>query len=335
MRDIVKYLPKYNEGNNMDLQRLANFELRQICYFLLLVQAGNNFSEAAKQLGIKQPPFSQRIQALEKSLQTGKNTAEVKLLDRSKQPAELTEAGQVFLEEAQLALMHLERAITQAQRASRGEIGQLTIGMYTSFATSILPKILSVFQKQFPDVELELREIPVQKEVELLQTYQIDIVFHNSLSLYEEDSGLNCIPILQEKFMLVIPQNHPLAHQSQIDLSDLKNEQIILPSLEAFPFYQQVITLCQQVGFEPNIIHNIQVTGIVTILSLVAAEIGVAILPEHGQVLCREDVVYRPISEPALTRQAVAVWRENDASIVLQKFLNVIQDVMSLPSFNL
>jgi DNA-binding transcriptional LysR family regulator len=318
----------------MDIKHLANFELRQICYFLLLVQSGNNFSEAAKQLGIKQPPFSQRIQALEKSLKAGKTTAEVKLLDRSKQPAELTEAGKVFLEETQLALMHLERAITQAQRASQGEIGHLKIGMYTSFATSILPRILRTFQQQFPQVELELQEISVQKEVELLQNYQVDIVFHNSLSVYEEDSGLNCIPILQEKFMLVIPQNHPLANLSQISLSDLKNERIILPSLEVFPFYQQVIALCQQAGFEPNIVQNIQVTGIVTILSLVAAEMGVAILPEHGQVLYREDITYRPILEPSLTRQAVAVWRQNDSSIILQQFLNVIQDVMSLPSFS-
>jgi DNA-binding transcriptional LysR family regulator len=319
----------------MDLQRLANFELRQICYFILLVQAGNNFSEAAKQLGIKQPPFSQRIQALEKSLQTDKNTTEIKLLDRSKQPAELTAAGKVFLEETQLALMHLERAITQAQRASQGEIGHLKIGMYTSFATSILPKILSVFQKRFPEVELELREIPVQKEVELLQSYQIDIIFHNSLGLYEEDSELSCIPILQEKFMLVIPQNHPLAHQDKVALSDLKDERIILPSLEAFPFYKKVITLCQKAGFEPNIVHNIQVTGIVTILSLVAAEIGVAILPKHAQVLYREDVIYRPILEASLTRQAVAVWRKNDSSIVLQQFLNVIRELMVLPSFTI
>ena len=314
----------------MDIQRLINLELRQVCYFLLLVQANNNFSEAAKRLGIKQPPFSQRIQALEKSLKLSKNSPDVKLFDRSKHPVELTEAGKVFLEEVQLALMHLDRGITQAQRASQGQIGLLKVGMYTSFATSILPKILKEFKSRFPDVELELREIPVQKEVLLLKNHQVDIVFHNSDSLYEEDSGLDYMPILKEDFMLVIPINHPLAKQSQIPLSALENEPIILPSLDALPFYQQVIILCRQAGFEPNIIQNIQVTGIVTILSLVAAEIGIAILPDHGKVLHRDDIVYRPIKETNLTRQAVVVWRQDDRSIVLHQFLNVIEAVMHL-----
>lgn len=316
----------------MDIQRLINLELRQICYFILLVQANNNFSEAAKRLGIKQPPFSQRIKALENSLKPDQNALEVELLDRSKKPVKLTPAGQVFLEEVQLALMHLDRGIIQAQKASQGQIGLLKVGMYTSFATSILPNILKEFKSRFPEVELELREIPVQKEIQLLKTHQVDLVFHNSTSFYQEDSGLECLPILQESFMVVLPKSHSLASQTQIPLSALKNEDIILPSLDAFPFYQQVIYLCQQAGFEPKIINNIHVTGIVTILSLVAAEIGIAILPDHGQVLYRQDVIYRPLQDSRLTRQAVAVWRQDDSSIVLHQFLNVMQAVIKLPS---
>ncbi|MGB3402171.1 MAG: LysR substrate-binding domain-containing protein [Microcoleaceae cyanobacterium] len=316
----------------MDIQRLINLELRQICYFILLVQANNNFSEAAKRLGIKQPPFSQRIQALENSLKSGKNAPNVKLLNRNKSPIELTEAGKVFLEEVQLAVMHLDRGIIQAQKASQGQIGLLKVGMYTSFATSILPNILKEFKSRFPEVELELREIPVKQEIQLLKTHQVDLVFHNSDSFYQEDSGLDCMPILQESFMVVLPQSHSLANQTQISLSALKNEDIILPSLDAFPFYQQVINLCQQAGFEPKIIKNIHVTGIVTILSLVAAEIGIAILPDHGQVLYRQDVIYRPLQDSRLTRQAVAVWRQDDSSIVLHQFLNVMQAVIKLPS---
>jgi DNA-binding transcriptional LysR family regulator len=316
----------------MDIQRLTHLELRQICYFVLLVQANNNFSEAAKRLGIKQPPFSQRIQALEKSLKASSNAPDIKLLDRSKHPVELTEAGQVFLEEVQLALMHLDRGIIQAQKASLGQIGRLKIGMYTSFATSLLPKMIKEFKSRFPEVELELREIPVNQEIQLLKTHQIDIVFHNSTCFYDEDSGLECLPILQEYFMVVLPKYHPLASQTQIPLSALKNEAIILPSLDALPFYQQVINLCRQAGFEPKIINNIQVTGIVTILSLVAAEIGIAILPDHGKVLYRQDIIYRPLQDSSLTRPAVAVWRQDDLSIVLHQFLNVMQTVIQLPS---
>ena len=85
----------------MEFQHLSQFELRQICYFIAVVQADNNFSVAAKRLGIKQPPLSQRIQALEELLSSDQKALAVKLFDRSKRPLELTEAGQAFLIEAQ------------------------------------------------------------------------------------------------------------------------------------------------------------------------------------------------------------------------------------------
>lgn len=312
----------------MDFGHLSDFELRQICYFIEVVQAGNNFSEAARRLGIKQPPLSQRIQALEKLLSTHKNTSEVKLFDRSTKPVRLTEAGKVFLEEAQLALMHLNRAINQARRASQGQIGHLTVGMNNSIANSILPTVLQEFRKQYPEVELELHEATIQNELQRLKNHQLDVVFYRSPSLYEEDSNLSFMPILQESFLLVLPNTHILANQTQIPLKALKDESIILPSLDVLPFYKQVIKLCKKAGFEPNVVQTVKATGIVTILSLVAAGIGISILPNHVQLLHREGLVYRPIQDVALTRHISIVWRQDDSSIVLQKFLNVIQDIV-------
>lgn len=92
----------------MDFQHLSHFELRQICYFMKVVYAGNNFSQAANHLGIKQPPLSLRIQALEELLSDPKKTYEVKLFDRSKRLIKLTEAGKVFLAEATLARRKLD-----------------------------------------------------------------------------------------------------------------------------------------------------------------------------------------------------------------------------------
>ena len=91
----------------MDLQHLSQFELKQICYFIALVEAGNSFSEAAKRLNIAQPPLSQRIQSLEKLLSADRWS--VKLFDRSKRPIELTRSGQAFLKEVEQALEHLDR----------------------------------------------------------------------------------------------------------------------------------------------------------------------------------------------------------------------------------
>ena len=99
---------------------------------------------------------------------------------------------------------------------------------------------------------------------------------------------------------------------------------MILPDLNALPFYRQIITRCQELGFEPKIVPNIQVAGILTILSLVAAGMGIAILPSHIQVLNYQGVTYRSIKDSQLTRHAVAMWRQEDHSIVLQQFLALL-----------
>jgi DNA-binding transcriptional LysR family regulator len=314
----------------MDYQYLSQFELRQICYFLALVKAENNFTEAAKRLGIKQPPLTQRIQALEKLLSEGQNPHPVKLLDRSKRPIALTEAGEVFLAEAKQAIAHLDRAILRSQQASQGQIGRLVIGITNVMANSILPDVVQSFHQRFPTVVLEMREVTVEEQLSMLRTKQIDITFQQAERFDESDSDLIFQPILQEYFILAIPANHPLAAQSKVALTALKDEQIILPSFDVFPFYQSVILLCQRAGFEPKISQTVVASGAITLLSLVAAGVGVSILPNHVQTLSREGVVYRSLQDTGLTRQVAVVWRSDDSSIVLRQFLNVIQELMNL-----
>lgn len=315
----------------MDFQHLSHFELRQICSFMAVVQSGNNFSQAANHLGTQQPPLSRSIQALEKLLSDPKKTYEVKLFDRSRRPIELTEAGRVFLAEAMIALTHLDRAIAQARQASQGQIGRLVVGMNNSIANSILPEILREFQERFPKVELELREVTIQQEIPMLKNHQLDVVFQRSPYVDENDPSLSFSPILQEYFVVALPETHILANQSRVSLNALKDEAIILPSLDVLPFYEKVIALYKKAGFEPKLVKTTAVTGVVALLSLVAAGIGVAILPNHVQTLHREGVIYRSLQDINLTREIAVVRRQEDSSIVLREFLNVIQDVMNLP----
>lgn len=314
----------------MEFQHLSQFELRQICYFIAVVQANNNFSEAAKRLGIKQPPLSQRIQALEELLSTHQKTLAVKLFDRSKRPIKLTEAGQAFLIEAQQALIHLDRAVSHARQASQGEIGRLIIGMNNSIANTILPEVVKEFQQRFPKVELELHEVTIQQEIQMLKNHQLDVIFQRSPSFEQNDSALSFQPILEEYFVVALPTTHALADQTKISLKALADDAIILPSLDVLPFYEKIVTLCREAGFEPKINHTVTATGVVTLLSLVAAGVGVSILPSHVQTLHREGVVYRSIQHVALTRKIAVVWRQENSSIVLRQFLKVIQEVMNL-----
>lgn len=315
---------------DMEFQHLSQFELRQICYFIAVVQADNNFSEAAKRLGIKQPPLSQRIQALEELLSTDQKTLAVKLFDRSKRPIELTEAGQAFLIEAQQALIHLDRAVSYARQASQGEIGRLIIGVNNSIANTILPEIVQEFQQRFPKVELELHEVTIEQEIQMLRNHQLDVIFQRSPSFEQNEPALSFQPILEEYFVVALPTTHALADQTKISLTALADDAIILPSLDVLPFYEKVVTLCREAGFEPKINQTATVTGVVTLLSLVAAGIGVSILPNHVQTLHREGVVYRSLQNAPLNRQIAVVWRQEDSSIVLRQFLKVIWEVMNL-----
>lgn len=165
----------------------------------------------------------------------------------------------------------------------------------------------------------------------MLKNHQLDVVFQRSPYVDKNDPSLNFSPILQEYFFVALPETHVLADQTQVSLKALKDDAIILPSLDVLPFYEKVIALYRKAGFEPKLVQTTSVTRVVALLSLVAAGIGVAILPNHVQTLHREGVVYRSLQDIKLTREIAIVRRQEDSSIVLREFLNVIQDVMNLP----
>jgi DNA-binding transcriptional LysR family regulator len=314
----------------MEFQHLSQFELRQICNFMTLVQSENNFSKAAEHLGIKQPPFSQSIQALEKLLSNERIGLEVELFNRKKRPVELTEAGRVFLIEAQQALFHLDRAVAHARQASRGEIGRLIVGINNSIANTILPKMLKIFQARFPHVKIEILEVTIEQEVPMLKNHQVDVIFQRSPSFERMNPALfRFQTILEEYFVVALPATHPLADREMIPIEALADDFIILPSVDLFPFYEKVFALCHQAGFTPKIDKSINVSGAVALLSLVAAGFGVSIVPNHVKTLERQGVKYRALEyrsldRTPLNRQIAVVWREDDLSVILHQFIDVV-----------
>ena len=290
-------------------------ELRHFRNFIVVAE-NLSFTVAAEKLQMAQPPLTQQIQALESELG-------VTLFDRRTRPIQLTAAGQVFLEEARSMMSHLAQSVRKVQRVGDGEVGSLTIGIHNSVATSILPILLTTFRSQFPLVILELREVTIDQEIPLLKNHQLDVVFHRLPSPYENDLSLSSCSILQESFVLVLPETHRLASCNHLSIAALHQESLILPFLEGAPFYQTVIETCTAEGIQPRIATEVKATGIVTLLSLVATGIGLTILPSHVQTLHREGVVYRPISGLNLDRKTTLVWRKENDSPVLHNFLKL------------
>ncbi len=306
----------------MDLLNLSSLEIRQICYFLKVVECNNSFSQAAEQLHIDQPPLSQRIRALEKRLK-------VELFNRRRRPVHLTAAGKVFLEMAEPAIAQLEQAMSQAQKAKKGEIGHLSIGIASSAANSILPTLLQKFCHRYPHVLIDIKELTVEAQLEQLEKNQLDIGIEVVSPLALERQQLSWHVVAEESLVLVLHKDHPLTTKTKVPLTALAEQPLILPSIQAFPFYQSFLDQCAIAGFQPKLLEKTTATWMLTILSLVAANIGLAILPSSVLTLQRQDVVYREISGLNLTRKLLAIWRDDDKSTTLQNCLNMIRLVQA------
>ncbi|MDX2230814.1 MAG: LysR family transcriptional regulator [Leptolyngbyaceae cyanobacterium bins.349] len=292
-------------------------ELRHLHYFIAVAEE-LNFSRAANRLHMAQPPLSQQIRQFEDELGFS-------LFHRTKRKVELTDAGQVFLEQARQVLQNLEQAVHIAQQASRGEVGQLAIGFVSSAAYNILPPILKALRRQVPNVTLELRELTTREQVKAVWESKLDIGFVRPPL---QDEELASSVIFQEPLMVALPEAHPLGQGASISIQSLATEPFILfPRMVAPGLHDLILSLCLQAGFNPAVTQ--EAIQMQTIVSLVAAEMGVAIVPLSMQNLQRQGVIYRPLQEPTPTVEIMMIWRHQPPAIV-QRFLEITHQVCNL-----
>lgn len=291
-------------------------ELRHLRYFIAVAEE-LNFTRAAEKLHMAQPPLSQQIQQLEAELG-------FQLFRRTKRTVVLTEAGQVFFEESQKILLQLDRAIQIGQQTSRGELGQLTIGFVSSASHNVVPAILQAFRTLHPAVKLELREMTTKEQLQRLREGQIDIGFIRP----PVEDGMNSEIVFQEPLIVALPQTHHFADRAQVELRQLSTEPFILfPRSLAPGLYDRIISFCQQAGFSP--IAAQEAIQMQTIVSLVAASMGVAIVPESMQNFQRLGVVYKPLQESSPIVSIALIWRDNPTPAVL-RFLETARNSTDL-----
>ena len=285
-------------------------ELRHLRYFIAVAEE-LNFTRAAEKLHIAQPPLSQQIQHLEAELG-------FQLFRRTKRTVHLTAAGQVFFEEAGKILQQVDRAIQLGRQTSRGELGQLTIGFVSSSAHNVVPAILQAFRTRCPAVKLELHELTTNEQLQRLRFGQIDIGF---VRPPVEEDGINAEIVFREPLIAALPETHHLADRPQVELRQLSTEPFILfPRSLAPGLYDPIVSLCQQAGFSP--IAAQEAIQMQTIVSLVAAEMGVAIVPASMQNFQRSGVVYKALPESTCIVAIALIWR-SDPTAAVQRFLEV------------
>jgi DNA-binding transcriptional LysR family regulator len=287
-------------------------DLRQLRYFVAVAEE-LHFSNAARRLRIAQPALSRQIQALERELA-------VQVLLRNRRKVQLTPAGQVFLDRTRLLLSRVEDAVLAAQRASGGVSGSLNLGFVGSATYDVLPAVLRAFRKIAPHVDLTLSEMTVHAQLEALTEKRIDI---GLLRLPARTPGLVFRTIAREPLYLALPSSHRLAQQSVVRLSALAGEPFVLYPDHPRPSWTEfVIGLCQQAGFQPIIVQR--TVEIQTTLSLVAAGIGVSVVPACIGNIIRKEVVYRRLTGVRARTELQVAYREEDPSPVVQTFLKVM-----------
>jgi len=293
-------------------------ELRHLRYFVAVAEE-LHFGRAATRLAIVQPSLSQQIRQLEDELG-------FPLFQRTKRSVELTEAGKVFLSAAHSILAQVQEAKRAAQRAYRGEEGRLVVGYTSSSTYDLLPLMLRVYRERFPHVEVVLRELTTHEQVRALEGEYIQV---GLLRLPINAPLLDIEIVRQEPIVCVLPEEHPLAVRERIAVSLLAQEPFVLQSRHrGAGYYAQLMQLCLAAGFSPNVIQ--EVTELHAIVGLVAAGIGVSLVPLSTQNIRSHGVVYRELEGTAPMTEMAVAWRRDAHSAIVQNFLTVARETQSL-----
>lgn len=289
-------------------------ELRHLRYFIAVAEH-LHFSHAAETLHIAQPPLSQQIQSLE-------NELGVPLLIRTRRSVQLTPAGKAFLAEAKKVIAQAEHAIAVAHQAHSGILGQLDIGFVGTAIAEVLPTILKAFHEQYPSVKTTLQNLVTTEQMQALREGQIQVgILHPPLL----DASLQLEIIRREPMVVVLPINHTLALQKLIALAQLREETFVMYPRAWNPgLFDQVTSLCQKAGFSMHL--GQEASGWESILSLIAANFGISIVPASSQLLRNAGVAYRPLQETTPTFDLALAWLSGNASPVLQNFLQIARE---------
>jgi DNA-binding transcriptional LysR family regulator len=292
-------------------------ELRHLRYFVTVAEE-LHFGRAARRLHLSQPPLSMQIKSLEQELGTP-------LLLRTQRRVALTAAGEAFLKEAREILARVGTATEAARRAARGETGELAVAFVSIADYSVLPLALRAFRQRSPGIRLTLREATTDVQLRELIDERTDVGFMLSPVT---DERLQVLPLLRERLVAALPERHPAATGTgRISLKRLADSPFILIPRHVAPrLHNNIIGYCAAAGFNPRVEQ--EAVQMQTIVSLVSAGLGVALIPESLRHLGRTGVVYRTLREPSPLTEIVLAWRARDARPALQRFVDAVLSVL-------
>ena len=292
-----------------------NAELRQLRYFVAVAEE-MHFGRAARRLHMTQPPLSQAIQALEAQLGT-------LLFARTRRSVALTAAGQTLLPEVQRLLRQVDSLPSLAQRAAAGESGRLSVAFVPVADYSVLPQALREFRAALPSVHLDLQEATTDVQLELLASGRIDVGFLLPPLPDKLSAEVDYLPLTAEPLVLALPEGIA-TRKTRLSLKRCAElPLIIFPRRMSPAFHDQILGCLREAGLSPRI--GQEAIQMQTIVSLVSAGMGFALVPQSVSNMKRPGVEYRALEENTPWVEIGLAWRRDNASPVVAAFLDLMR----------
>ncbi|MDP9997354.1 DNA-binding transcriptional LysR family regulator [Pseudarthrobacter sulfonivorans] len=289
-------------------------ELRQLRYFLVVADE-LHFARAAERLHMTQPPLTVAIRRLERELG-------VQLFDRTTRSVALTAAGQAFRERVQAAVADLDDAAGDVADVAAGKSGKIRVGFVSSASYTAVPEAIRAFRQQSPRIDLVLNPLTSGEQIEQLLEGNLD------LGLIRDPGdvpGLNLELLSTEDLVVVLPESHPLAAATEIRPLDLEGEPMILFPYRLMPgFVARVLRLFDSLPTPPNVVQ--QAIHQETVLGLVAAGLGISVLPESVQRFQMPGVTTRRFAGRPQTELHVA--RPHGESPAVEEFVLCLRETV-------
>jgi DNA-binding transcriptional LysR family regulator len=295
-------------------------EFRHLRYIVAVAEEGH-ITRAAERLGIAQPPLSRLIKAIEQDIK-------VQLFRRVPRGVELTDAGRIFLDGARATFANLDRTLESARRTARGEEGRISVAFTSSTAFHpLIPRVIREFRETFPLVTVTLAEGNAAELIKQVERDRLDTAF-SRLNIVKLD-GLVFHPLLEEPMVVALPQGHPLARghaQAALSLKKLSGETFVVnrqPGTLA-GLRDDVSAACRAAGFSPRV--GQEAPHVIATLPLVAAGIGISIVPACLQDMNIRGVVYRRLAGSAQLKVPINLAsRRGDTSAAVRQFVNLVR----------
>lgn len=305
-------------------------ELRQIRYFTVLAEE-LSFTRAAGRLHVSQPPLSFQIASLETELGA-------RLFNRTSRSVTLSEAGKAFLPHAQAVLARLDEARSHIARVASGLQGRVQVGLAGSHFLGPFPRFIQQFRLRRPAVEVALHEMKPSDHLQALCDGRLDLSVSRTPDEEQADPSISASLLWHDPVVVALPPGHRLGNRGQVSLAELRNEDFVFLRLDSSPFAVRLFDACVQAGFAPRIVQ--QVVEVPAALNLVAAGLGVALIPASLAFL-RADAVNilalepaprvgatgkraRKAAVPAVNGDVYVLWRLDNAAPAVAEFRTLL-----------